>query len=651
LPTPKRIRSAVATGEQPSVVDFFQHPKRWTYSISPDGNWISFLKPWGAGRRLNIFVEPIGDGQPQRRVTSETERDIRTYFWKGNHYLIYQLDPVRDQNFHLYCVDLRNPNADAIDLTIKAVPGPTEVVARLEDSDEEMLVQTNIPPRPFDVYRLNLGTYAMTKLAEAPNKVVRKWLVDKKGTVRGMSIIDGLDIILRTRPDGISQFRTIFGTDFRRFLDDLHIVGEDQVVRPAAVANNALVSKESVASKEMIYAISNIGRDTRALVRIDPQTGELKKPAVYAHKKFDVSEMEVSRNRGVSCAKFMSWRNERKCLDPATQELYDAIGRKLNLTSKKVEVEIVARDQAEEKFVVVVSSDQNPGECYLFERNPNKTWKVSELAKRSPDLKKHLSPTKPIEYPGRDRLKIPGYLTVPLRHAAGRRLPLIVIPHGGPWTRNTWGFSQRENQEAQFFASRGYAVLQMNFRGSVGYGLKFWEAGFKQWGQAMQDDIDAGVLWAINVRKIADPERIAIVGESYGGYAALVAIAFPREREFKYAAAVDRAGISDLLTRMLAYNSPDQREMVGDPVADRAMLIAVSPALHAHQIETPLLVAHGKHDGVVDPSHSNNIVAALYGRGAEVEYLPLEEGHIFLNEESKIEYYEKVERFLKKHLR
>jgi dipeptidyl aminopeptidase/acylaminoacyl peptidase len=608
--------------------DFFKHPDAWTFRLSPDGKSISCLKPLGPERRLNIFVGPPHD-QAGRWVTAETKSDILSYFWNGNDYLVYLVDRQRNDDAHLFRVHLRKPGVDAIDLTAKL--GVTDVIAQLDDPSNGMLVHANVDDGRF-VFRLDLAALAMTKVAEVPEKF-GEWLVDRKGILRGVILVHGLDIVLRTRPDGDSAFRTVLASDFRHSIDP-----------------GPQIFWDPKTGKEMIYAISNIGRNTKALVKIDPDTGRQEEPPLHVNEKFDVSGMEVSRKSGVTCALFSSWRSERKCLVPAAREIYKAIGRELQITNKVMLVDIIARDRTEEKFVVAVSSDQNPGECYLFEHKPNKTFEVRKLGERTPELKKFLSRTEPIEYLSRDGLIIPGYLTIPREHDTKKRLPLIVIVHGGPWSRITWGYAPRENREVQFFASRGYAVLQMNFRGSTGYGCEFCEAGFKQWGKTMQDDITDGVRWAIGEREIADPKRIAIVGESYGGYAALAAITFAREEDFQYAAAVDRAGISDLLTRMLEHNSPQQHEMIGHSLDEQEQLNAVSPALYADQLTTPLFVAHGIHDTAVLPSQSDRIVAALSSRGVHAEYLRLNEGHLFVNEESKIEYYERVERFLEKYL-
>ncbi|HUM48254.1 MAG TPA: S9 family peptidase, partial [Chitinophagales bacterium] len=263
--------------------------------------------------------------------------------------------------------------------------------------------------------------------------------------------------------------------------------------------------------------------------------------------------------------------------------------------------------------------------------------------------KEELASMKPISYTSKDGFTIHGYLTLPL-HAKEKQLPVVINPHGGPWVRDTWGF----NPEVQFLANRGYAVLQVNYRGSTGYGRKFWEASFKQWGKKMQDDLTDGVNWLIDAG-IADPDRIAIYGGSYGGYATLAGLTFTPD---KYACGIDYVGVSNLFTFMNTippYWKPFldmMYEMVGNPVTESELLHESSPVFHVEEIRAPLLVVQGKNDPRVNINESNQIVEALRKKGVAVEYIVKDnEGHGFHNEENRFEFYSAMERFLQKHLR
>jgi dipeptidyl aminopeptidase/acylaminoacyl peptidase len=255
---------------------------------------------------------------------------------------------------------------------------------------------------------------------------------------------------------------------------------------------------------------------------------------------------------------------------------------------------------------------------------------------------------KPVKYTSRDGLTIHGYLTLP-KGSNGKNLPIVVNPHGGPWARDSWGYSS----QVQFLANRGFGVFQMNFRGSTGYGREFWELSFKEWGKSMQDDITDGVKWLID-EGIADPKRIAIYGASYGGYATLAGLAFTPDL---YACGVDYVGVSNIFTlletlppywelgRQMMY------EMIGNPETEKDILEAASPIFHVDSIKVPLFVAQGANDPRVKQAESDQIVEALRSRSVEVPYMLKEdEGHGFYNEENQFDFYRAMEKFLKKHI-
>ncbi len=462
--------------------DFFRNPASRGYDLSPDGEQLSFLQPWES--RMNIWIRPTAGGEA-KRVTSEKARDIRSYAWKSNKFLVYAMDDKGDENFHIKRVDLKS--GEVKDLT----PFPkvrSDIIDDLADvSETDMLITLNKRnPEVFDAFRLNVATGEMKMVAQNPGKVAQ-WVTDHAGVIRAAVETDGVNAKLLTRPDEKSEFKTVLTTNFRETLNPQFYTFDNK----------------------NLYAVSNIGRDKQAVVTIDPTNGkELEK--IYENPEVDVSALAYSKARKVvTFAAFDTWKTERKFFDKQTEEMYKTLGEKL----PGYEVEVVANDKAEDKFIVMASNDRSPGTRNLYDA---KTGKLTQLAEVAPWLpEKQLAYMKPIEYKSRDGLTIHGYLTLPLGREA-KNLPVVINPHGGPWYRDTWGF----NPEVQFLANRGYAVLQMNFRGSTGYGRKFWEASFKQWGQKMQDDITDGVQWLIK-QGIADPKRVAIYGGSYGGYATL----------------------------------------------------------------------------------------------------------------------------------
>jgi len=390
-----------------------------------------------------------------------------------------------------------------------------------------------------------------------------------------------------------------------------------------------------------LFAASNINRDKSAIVLLDPATAKEER-VVFQHPDVDVSGLAWSRKRKVLTeVQFVTWKSERRFLDAQAQAMQDDLETLL----PGYEIDLQSHDKDESIFVVAAWNDRTQGARYLYEATTKKLTKLAEIA---PWLdEKQLVEVRPITYEARDGLTIHGYLTLP--RGGGKNLPLIVHPHGGPWLRDVWGY----NPELQFFASRGYAVLQMNFRGSIGYGRTFWEASFKQWGKKMQDDVSDAVHYAIK-QGIADRKRVAIYGGSYGGYATLAGLTFTPEL---YACGVDYVGVSNLFTFIKTippYWKPMldmMYEMIGDPEKDKTLLAEASPALHADQIRAPLLIAQGAQDPRVNIEESNQMVAALNTRGVDVEYLVKEnEGHGFQNEENRFEFYEAMERFLEKHL-
>ena len=605
-----------STPTQIPLRDFFKNPVSRGYDLSPDGETLSFLQPWES--RMNIFIRPTAGGEA-RRLTTEKARDIRSYAWKGNGFVVYPMDDKGDENFHLKRIDLKS--GEVKDLT----PFPkvrSDIIDDLQDvSETDMLITLNKRnPEVFDAFRINVATGEMKMVAENPGKVDR-WITDHAGQIRAATQTDGVNTSLLTRPDETAPFRSVLTTNFR-----------EQVSPQFYTFDN-----------KNLYAVSNIGRDKQAVVTIDPSTGkELEK--LYENPEVDVDALAYSKKRTViTFATFTTWKQERKFFDPNSEAMYKTLAEKL----PGYEVVAVANDKAEDKFIVMASNDRTPGSRHLFDAKTGSLTKLVDVAPWLPESQ--LAPMKPIEYQSRDGLTIHGYLTLPLGREA-KNLPVVINPHGGPWSRDTWGF----NPEVQFLANRGYAVLQMNFRGSTGFGRKFWEASFKQWGLSMQDDITDGVEWLVK-QGIADPKRVAIYGGSYGGYATLAGVTFTPDL---YAAAVDYVGVANMFTFMKTippYWKPflDMfHEMVGDPVKDKAMMEAASPVLHADKIKTPLFVAQGAHDPRVNKAESDQMVEALKKRGVDVEYMVKDnEGHGFHNEENRFDFYGAMEKFLAKYLK
>ncbi|MGZ5032036.1 MAG: S9 family peptidase [Usitatibacter sp.] len=603
-----------APAQQVPLRDFFKNPEQTGHQISPDGKYLSWLAPYE--RRLNVFVRPVAGGAATR-ATSETARDIAGYFWKGDR-ILYVKDFGGDENFHVVSADMKG--GDLKDLT----PGEkvrADIVDILYDDDAHIIVSHNRrDPKVFDVFRTNAKTGEEKLIAQNPGNITG-WQTDHAGRLRMASTTDGVNTSLLYREKEGDEFKSILTTNFKEQVNPLLFTFDNR----------------------KIYVASNRGRDKAAVFVFDPQTakeGEM----IFEHPDVDVERLTYSRKRKVlTTAPYITWKIERKFLDKESEAIFRDVESKL----PGYEIQFVSTNRAEDKYIVATSSDKSRGKRYLYDKA---TKKLEFLADVSPWLPEaELADMKPIQYTTRDGLVINGYLTLP-KGVAAKNLPVVVNPHGGPWARDVWRF----NPEVQFLANRGYAVFQMNFRGSTGYGRKFWESSFKQWGKTMQDDVTDGVQWLVK-EGIADPKRIAIYGGSYGGYATLAGITFTPDL---YAAAVDYVGVSNLFTFMKTippYWKPYLEmfgEMVGDMEKDKELLASASPVMHVDQIKTPLFIAQGAKDPRVNKDESDQMVAALKKRGVEVEYMVKDnEGHGFRNEENRFEFYEAMEKFLSRHIK
>ena len=565
--------------------------------------------------RMNVFVQPRAAGKAVR-VTSETERDVSGYFWKGSSRIVYRKDFKGDENFHVVAVDADGQNL--VDLTPFDKVRANIIDDRFDHDDEIIIAMNKRDPTVFDVYRVDLNSKQLTLIAENPGNVTG-WVTDHTGSIRLALVTDGVNASILHRPDESSPFTSVITTHFKEAIDPLFFDFDNK----------------------LLFASSNINRDKAVIVRVDPATAK-EESVIFQHPEVDVSGLAWSRKRKVLTeAQFVTSKRERKVFDTEMAAIYADLQKQL----PGYEVELQSHDRDENIFVVAAWSDRTQGVRYLYEVASKTLTKLAEI---TPWLHEgDLAEMKPITYQARDGLTIHGYLTLP--QGGGKNLPLIVNPHGGPWARDAWGY----NAEVQFLANRGYAVLQVNFRGSTGYGRAFWEASFKQWGRTMQDDVTDGVRYAI-AQGIADPKRVCIYGVSYGGYCALAGLAFTPDL---YACGIDYVGVANLFTFLKTippYWKPmlDMfHEMVGHPETDKELLAETSPVMHADKIRVPLLIAQGAQDPRVNIDESDQMVAALKKHGIAVEYLVKEnEGHGFANEENRFEFYEAMEAFLKKHL-
>lgn len=605
--------------KQIPLEDFFRNSQEAAYQISPDGRHLSFMAPYAD--RMNVFVRSV-DGTEAVRITSETERSVAGYMWADNQRLLYMKDAAGDENYQLYGVNLDGSEPQAY----TAFPGVrTTLIDDLEEMPDMVMIGLNRRnPEVFDPYRLNLKTGELTQLAENPGNW-QGWMTDHEGRLRAVTaIVDGVNTQILYRDTEDEEFRPVLTTNFKDMVNFMEFTPDNRYV----------------------YAATNLGRDKVALVLMDPRDcSEIEQ--LYEHPQYDISSISYSRKRKKLLSVYCTGHKEpvRHYFD-AEEE---ALRQRIKAHFPDYRYGVADTDKDEMHSLIYVGSDRTRGMYYFYDVETDTATKIAETA---PWLhEEDMVEMHAVTYTSRDGLHIEAYLSLPqgVTMETAHNLPVVVNPHGGPWARDTWGFSS----EVQFLCNRGYAVFQMNFRGSTGYGRSFLEASYKQWGLKMQDDITDGVHWLI-AEGIADPARVAIYGGSYGGYATLAGLTFTPDL---YACGVDYVGVSNLFTFMSTippYWRPMLEmmyEQVGHPENDREQLAATSPALHAEEIKVPLFVAQGANDPRVNKAESDQMVAALRERGVEVEYMVKDnEGHGFHNQENRFDFYRAMEAFLAKYL-
>ncbi|RZK58628.1 MAG: S9 family peptidase [Pedobacter sp.] len=599
------------------VNDFFKSQDKATYRISPDGKSISYLKL--ENKKQNLFVEDIATGKIVQ-LTHLKEKNISFYSWVSNNELIYYKEKAGEKfQSDLFIIDKQGANERQLNSNAKSR------IRVLEDQlieDKFLLILSNQRDSTVsDVYRLNVRDGNMSMAAQNPGNITN-WMTDSKGKLRMAVSSDGVNQTLWYRENEFQKFKAILSINFKTTL------------MPVAFAED---------KPNIIYAISDVNRDKSALVELDCITGK-EKSILFANDTLNVVEAQYSRQKGkIAYVVCETWKKEKHYLDNDAKLLYQKIDELL----PKTESRILDRDKNENVFVIRTFTDRNPGSYYLYVASTGKIKKLSDI--NSSIKEEQMCEMKPISYSTRDGMKINGYLTLPLNKDA-KNLPVVVMPHNGPGQRNTWGY----NAEVQFLANRGYAVLQINYRGSAGYGKNFYAAGFKQWGGKIQDDIDDGVKWLIN-EKIANPQKIAIYGNGFGGFIALnSAIQSPK----LYKCAASNSGVLNLLSYIksippfLKSNLQMYYDIVGNPDTEFDYMRQASPVFHADKVNIPIFITQNVKDQRINSNDAIQFVKELKKRSVNVTYLEKDDAFFSANrEEKRQKVYTALEQFLESNLK
>ena len=625
MPAPKLI----------DVEEFFADPVFSGASISPDGTRIGYLAP--AHGRTNVWVRGIEQEHADAVcVTHDERRGIRTYYWTDDpRWLLYLQDTDGNEDWHLYRVDLEAPAEPAVDLTPMEPGSRVWTVEPMRTAPGSVLVSMNHRPLFFDAFRIDVATGETTLLRESSEPGTGEFIFGPAG-----------EIFYKVQAqDGAWEFYAVEEeTGQRRLLR--RVGGPEYPLGPYPVQ----VSSDG---KGLLLGAYHNGDDL-CLVRVDVETGaETVVAAVPGHSLCTMGGvartnpptlLKSKRTGEVMAARFVGDRPILKVLDPQFAQVY----AELSKLSDGV-LASVSSDEDERRWVATFVHDREPGLTYFYDHS---TGESRLLFRPYPQLDPaQLAPMQAVSLNARDGLPLHAFLTLPVG-VEPTGLPLVLVVHGGPWCHDTWAY----NPSVQFLANRGYAVLQLNFRGSSGYGKKHITAAVGEFAGKMHDDLIDAADWAVK-QGYADPSRIGIYGGSYGGYSALVAVTFTPDY---FAAAVDYCGISNLANFMRTMPEFVKLQMssnwylyVGDPEdpVQEADMLARSPITRVDAIRTPLLVVQGANDVRVVQAEADNIVEALRARSVPVEYLVAEdEGHGFQNPENVITMFGAVERHLGTHL-
>lgn len=610
-----------------SVSDYFARPNASSFRLSPDGKYLSYMEK--EGLKNHVYIREIATGKVTR-VIEEKEEPIKGYGWINDERLFYMMDRGGNENYHIYAANLDGSNA--LDLTpfenVRAM-----ILSLLKDQKDYIIISMNREnPQVFEPYKLNVVTGDLEKLYENSDSAnpIQGYDFDKEGNLRGYTrMVNGVEMefYYKNSETGIFELKKKMNWD-----DSFGIISFNY----------------STTDPDDAYVISNLESDKTAVLLYDLKEDKVIKE-IFAHPEYDLSDMGLSRKRNYEIDYF-GYQGEKTEIVPVS-ELYKKIDAGVREKFPGKIYGVADHDDDENTFLIVVQSDRLYGTYYEYNVNSGEFKLLYDLM---PQLKEEdMAEMRPITFQSRDGLTLHGYITLPKEALEGKKVPLIVNPHGGPQgIRDSWGF----NPETQLFASRGYATLQVNFRISGGYGKEFLQAGFKQVGRKVMDDVEDGVRYVIDQGWV-DEEKIAIYGGSHGGYATLMGLVKTPDL---YICGVDYVGISSIETFFASFPEywKPLTEMVKeiwydlDDPEELAIAREVSPIYQIDKIVKPVYVVQGANDPRVNINESDQIVTALRAKGLYVPYMvKYNEGHGFYREENRMDFYSSMLGFLAKYLK
>ncbi|MEZ0454330.1 prolyl oligopeptidase family serine peptidase [Sphingobacterium thalpophilum] len=595
---------------------FFSTPEKSSFKISPDGRYIAYI---GIDNHCkNIYLIDLQHQDSSKQLTYQNDINVKSFVWNSSSKISFLTEQSSQDSLRLYAVDIKT---DKIWPLIKPVRARFRWVHATVSADGSFIAGINDRDSSlFDLYRIYLDGRPRELVLQNPGNM-SSWIVSTDGQVRLAIANDSVQQSVLYRTSEKESFKEIVRCDV------------ESSFTPLGYQDSA---------QSVIYALSNINRDKLALVSYDlshqRELGEL-----FSHKEVDMSPGGYfSEQNRLLFVNYTTSRQGRHFFDVATKKKYDQLAEQI----EGFEFQVLNTDVSGDRIIIKTYTDVNPGGIYFYDF---RTKKLTKLADNNPDLKdKELSPNEFVTYKARDGQQITGYLTYPV-HSNRKNLPMVVLPHDGPNGREVWGF----DNEAQFLANRGYLVFQMNYRGSTGFGKKFWTAGFKEWGGKIQDDITDGVKWLIK-EGIADGNRIAIVGKGFGGYSALHAACFNSDL---YKCAASYSGYTNLFTYFRDippyFKSYVQKmyQIVGNPIREAELFKNISPVFHSDKVRIPVLLAQGGKDRFSSVTDANQFVQKLKNNHIPVQYfLKEDEDRTFKKDENVFGYYNELERFLAKYL-